>query len=385
MSEWKKAQIGELFSPLRTVPLSRSQLSDNGVISYIHYGDIHTRWTNWLNLGQEKVPFISKGIHSNGTLLRDGDLVVADASEDLAGVGKTIELVDVCDRLVIGGLHTIALRPKMGVFAPRFAGLIQDMPEFRMQVETLAAGLKVYGLSRRNLSEIEVRIPPIQEQHAIADALSDASERLSELDKQIAKKRDMLIAFLQNCFTGGNQQAPNSNLWSNKALGDLVKIERGEIITKSTSGQGSIPVIAGGLHSPYSTDRANRQGLVITVSASGANAGFVALRKGPLWASDCNTISESAEYDIRFVYAQLKLIQHLIYASQTGGAQPHIHEGDLSPMLVNWCPIEDQTRLGNIFSDIEAEIQVLEINRHKAEMLRQGMVSDLLSGRVRVR
>ena len=178
--------------------------------------------------------------------------------------------------------------------------------------------------------------------------------------------------------------APRGSNWSRVALGDVVTLEKGQLITEATSGNGNIPVIAGGLMPSYYTDRFNRAGRLISVSASGANAGYVALRQGPLWASDCTTISESTNYDLIFLLAQLQLLQDKIYRAQTGGAQPHIHAVDLAPLVIHWCDLSSQIALGRVLMDIDAEIEALVSQRDKAELIRQGMAEDLLSGKVRL-
>jgi restriction endonuclease S subunit len=232
--------------------------------------------------------------------------------------------------------------------------------------------------------EFVVALPPIDEQRAITAALSDASAWVESLDALIAKKRDVRNALLQQCFRGPSDLTPSGSHWSRVALRDVVTLEKGELITEATSGNGNIPVIAGGLKPSYYTDRFNRTGRLISVSASGANAGYVALRQGPLWASDCTTISESTNYDLIFLLAQLQLLQDQIYRAQTGGAQPHIHAVDLAPIVIHWCDLSSQIALGRVLMDIDAEIEALVSQRDKAELIRQGMAEDLLSGKVRL-
>ena len=115
-------------------------------------------------------------------------------------------------------------------------------------------------------------------------------------------------------------------------MGEITKIQKGSLITEKSVVPGPIPVIAGGQKPPYYHNTANRTGKTITVSGSGAYAGFVAFHSQPIFASDCSTISENSSFSIDFIYYYLIFNQDVIYKAQTGGAQPHIHPVDLMPL-----------------------------------------------------
>ena len=90
-----------------------------------------------------------------------------------------------------------------------------------------------------------------------------------------------------------------------KRLGDVVKISKGQLITEKHAISGVIPVIAGGKKPAYFHNKSNRIGKTITISASGASAGYVAFFDEPIFASDCSTISEGNDYSIEFIYSRL--------------------------------------------------------------------------------
>ncbi len=106
-------------------------------------------------------------------------------------------------------------------------------------------------------------------------------------------------------------------------LGDICNIEKGATITRNDVLPGDIPVVAGGQEPSCYHNVANREAGAITVSASGAYAGYINLWSCPIFASDCNTvISKDAEKtDQTFVYFGLKAMQKQIYGLQKGGAQ----------------------------------------------------------------
>jgi type I restriction enzyme S subunit len=231
---------------------------------------------------------------------------------------------------------------------------------------------------------LHVLVPPILEQRAIAEALSDVDALLSGLDRLIAKKRDLKQATMQQLLTGQTRLPGFHGDWEVKRLGDVVQIKKGELITGTTLMPGDIPVIAGGKQPAYYHASANRFGRTVTISASGASAGYVALYSEPIFASDCSTINESESYCLDFVFYHLLCKQQTIYKAQTGGAQPHIHARDLNPILFSFPPIPEQTAIASVLSEMDAELTGLKQRREKTRALKQAMMQELLTGRTRL-
>ncbi len=152
--EWKTTTIGEMFQFLNTANNSRSELSDNGSINYIHYGDIHTKWKSFLDFDREALPFINEEKVKNIPLLEDGDLVMADASEDYAGVGVGVEIKNINGRKVVAGLHTLLLRANKEILADGFKGYLQYIPSLKDALIKIATGISVYGISKTNMKNI---------------------------------------------------------------------------------------------------------------------------------------------------------------------------------------------------------------------------------------
>ena len=148
---------------------------------------------------------------------------------------------------------------------------------------------------------------------------------------------------------------------------------------------GDVPVIAGGKKPSCYHNQANRFGSTITISGSGANAGFVSFHEQPIFASDCSTISESKEYAIRFIYFILHLIQNKIYDLQTGGAQPHVYPSHLEELVIRIPEsVMEQEKIAEVLTEMDAEISVLEKCLEKAKAIKKGMIQQLLTGRIRL-
>ena len=152
-----------------------------------------------------------------------------------------------------------------------------------------------------------------------------------------------------------------SKKFENKKLSDLVNIQKGETITSDTKEDGNIPVIAGGQIPAYYNNKSNYKGNVITISASGAYSGFVWWHDNPIWASDCNVLTEkSKEANIKYIYHILKFNQENIYKLQRGSAQPHVYASDLSEIPIPKPNIETQNKIIEIMKDANLLKEKLE-------------------------
>lgn len=246
-------------------------------------------------------------------------------------------------------------------------------------------GATINQITNKTLEDFIVPYPQEpKEQTAIATALSDADELIEKLTKLIEKKKNIKQGAMQELLTGKRRLPEFSGKWEEKKLGDVADIKKGQLITDITRVEGLIPVIAGGKTPAYFHNKANRSGKAITISGSGASAGYVAFHSTPIFASDCSTIEESKDYSIEFIYFFLQLMQECIYKMQTGGAQPHIHPTDINPMPISLPKKEEQTAIASVLSDMDTEIERLESQLSKYQNLKQGMMQTLLTGKIRL-
>ncbi len=141
--------------------------------------------------------------------------------------------------------------------------------------------------------------------------------------------------------TRKHQKWPLIELW------EKTEIKKGSPITKASSVEGNIPVIAGGQEAAYFHNEANRNGKTITVSSSGAYAGFINYFKHPIFASDCTTIQtvSDEELDSDFLYRLLKSKQNDFYAFQQGMGQPHVYAKDFQYFKIPLPPLEIQREI----------------------------------------
>jgi type I restriction enzyme S subunit len=198
--DWNLVTYDEAFKFMRTASYSRDQLGLGSTI-YIHYGDIHTKWDHFVELSDD-LPTIEDNKVNNYSLVEDGDLIVADASEDYEGICKSVEVRNSGSKKAISGLHTFLLRDKGKYFAKGFRGYIHSNILVKSSMDRLATGLKVYGVSKSNLKLIQIPQPPLPEQTAIATALSDVDSLIEKLKILIEKKKNIKQGAMGELLTG---------------------------------------------------------------------------------------------------------------------------------------------------------------------------------------
>jgi type I restriction enzyme S subunit len=319
-----------------------------------------------------------------GYLLSDGDLVVA-MTEQADGLLGSAALVPIAGTYLhnqrLGKVKPLSPKVSIG-----FLYRIFNWPLYRARVRETAAGTKVKHTSPGRLLEIVVPMPTTKlEQEAIAEALSDADAYIESTERLLTKKHRLREGAMQELLTGKKRLPGFSGEWQMKRLGDVVDIQKGELITEKNAVPGSIPVIAGGKKPAYFHNRANRFGSTITISGSGASAGYVSFHQTPIFASDCSSIGQGENFAVEFIYLALLLNQNRIYKAQTGGAQPHIHPSDLRPLSIAIPSNKtEQIAIVAILSDLGAEIAVLEKKVAKARALKHGMMQELLTGTIRL-
>ncbi len=123
--------------------------------------------------------------------------------------------------------------------------------------------------------------------------------------------------------------------WIASNLGQLAEFKRGKTITKKEIIDGTIPVVAGGLGPAYYCNKSNTTDRVITVSGSGANAGFTRMYFENVWASDCSFADKATTPFLHFVYCYLKDNNTTIVNMQKGSAQPHVYAKDINALPLN--------------------------------------------------
>ena len=154
--------------------------------------------------------------------------------------------------------------------------------------------------------------------------------------------------------------------WPIAPLSSLAEIKKGTSITQKKAVPGAYKVVAGGMTHAYTHSAFNRGANTITVSASGASAGFVAFWREPIFASDCTTVRGADDEHTEYLYYVLKTRQSEIQAVSSGAAQPHVYPKDLEVIQV---PNPDPAALKKIVFEcrnVESEVDASQKNIERA-------------------
>ena len=229
--KWQSINLADIFQYFSTNSFSREQLSESGILKNLHYGDIHRKYNSIVNENKEITSYVKDINYVNKyELLKNNDLIFADASEDHEGIGKAVEVVNVNNNTV-SGLHTILARDNSNVFSPMFKGYYFNSPIVHNQIRVLANGFKVYGISKEAINKLNIKIPSIKEQSKIANTFYLLDKKIELQNKKIEDlklfKKGLLIKEFNNkkcsnklkeCFdfgkAGGTPKSTNKDYYN---------------------------------------------------------------------------------------------------------------------------------------------------------------------------
>lgn len=264
--------------------------------------------------------------------------------------------------LVEGGLHAVVSLPS-GVFQP-YSGvktsiLFLDNRVAKLRNEILFVEIENdgfdLGASKRSIEKNDLphASAALKKWIALGEVAPEVASCVPK--SRILENGDLTLSGRR--FSSNENQSTSTHKMVR--LDEVANIRKGSAITAKDAGDGNIPVIAGGQRPAYFHDVANRKGNVITVSASGAYAGFVNYFEGPIFASDCSTVEalDETKTNTKFLFFMLKHLQDEIYSLQQGGGQPHVYPKDLMGLFV---PNPEVSIQNSIVDELDGYLGVIE-------------------------
>ena len=257
-------------------------------------------------------------------------------------------------------------------------------------LNNIALGAAQKALTIIKLKDVEIPIPPLSSQHHIATILSRYDSLIENYQKQIklleeAAQRLYKEWFVDLRFPGHENTKIVNGLpegWTPSKLGLLAEFKRGKTITRKEIIDGTIPVVAGGLDPAYYCNKSNTTDRVITVSGSGANAGFTRMYFEKVWASDCSFVDTTTTQYIHFVYCYLKDSRTMIDNLQKGAAQPHVYAKDINALRLLSPTMEVLNSFETEVSIIFDTIASLQTQIHLLTEARDRLLPKLMSGKM---
>jgi len=384
---WIEKPLGDLFDFSGGFSASRANLSTKGY-PYLHYGDIHGSTRTFVDVCADKsIPRLDIDLNkiSNASLLNNGDVVFVDASEDDEGASRHIVVRNADDLPFISGLHTIIAKAKTDELDNKFKEYCFQTAIIKSQFKFYAVGTKVTGVSKITIGKIILSYPQDKsEQRRIAAVLSDTDELIATLEKTIAKKRAIKQGTMQEMLTGKRRLPKFSGEWVEKPLQNCLtsipsrnyQIPQGEINL-----YGSYPVISQSDNyvEGYSEQKdklfINNDGVIIfgdhTLIVKYVDFNFIV-------GADGVKILVVTDNNVKFIYYA---ICEAVKQIELGYAR---HYNWLLEINVSLPTIEEQTAIASILSDMDAEIDKLTAKLKKLRNIKQGMMSELLTRRIRL-
>lgn len=335
--------------------------------------------------------------------IKAGDVFITRTSETTEELGMSCVALKDYPEATFNGFCK-RLRPITDKTYPLFMGYYFRTPQFRSNFLKIASLITRASLRNEDLLKFKVNLPSIEMQKKIADLLFRYDALILKNNKRIQLLEQMAENLYKEWFV--NFRFPGYeavNFEEKKPFGWIVsscenakipscfdycefsklgRFTRGRNITAAEMIEGEIPVISAGLQPSGYHNKANVIGRSLTISASGANAGYLQYNLSDIWAADCSYYQN--EKNLWFVYCTLKLLQPVISNLQCGAAQPHVYPKNINKLCVLKPTDEMIARFNKTVEPFFDEIEVLKKKNDNLIKQRDLLLPRLMSGKLEV-
>ncbi len=407
--DWSTPTLPEIFKFLRNTSYSRSQMNygKNEGVYCIHYGDIHATYHQpILDFDDDSnIPKINDEVElsSNIDLLKDGDLIIADASEDYEGIGSAIEIINIKEKDALSGLHTFAFRDYKGETAQGYRAYLFRNPLVKKALKTVATGSKVYGVSKGNLEKFRVVLPTIAEQQKIAKILSTWDIAIEKQERLIAAKETFKRGLMQVLLMNRKRFEGFNGEWEHIELGKLTKVYDGTHSTPKYVSAG-IPF--------YSVENISKEDFENTKFISKevfekenkrvkleendilmTRIGDIGTPKLLSWKVNASFyvslalikkserfFSPYMEQFIKTEFFQKELFKRTIHVA----FPKKINLGEIGDCIIKLPSLKEQKKIACVLSNADKEIALLKQELNELQDQKRGLMQQLLTGEIRV-
>lgn len=294
----------------------------------------------------------------------------------------------------LGSTELFVFRSKDGVTDEEFVYYLLKQQYIRNLAANSMTGAS--GRQRADLKfikRIKIQLPNLDVQHCIASILSTYDTLIENNTKRIRlleKMAENLYKewFVRFRFPGHENVEMENGLpkgWKRGSLSDVCEFKRGKNITSSEMQEGNVSVISAGLEPSGYHSCSNVRGVNVTMSSSGANAGYIAIHYSDIWAADCSYIEESTTGNIYYVYELLNNIRTVINNFQRGAAQPHVYPKDVNRIKLILPSKELMLKANGRLEIMHKEIYNLQKQNSLLARQRDLLLPRLMSGKLEVK
>ena len=333
--------------------------------------------------------------YTGGAKFSNGDTIMARITPCLEN-GKHAYVSCLNEgEIAYGSTEYIVLCGKNGVSDNEFVYYLSHTPQFVNTAIKSMVGSS--GRQRAQVPVLENLIMPVpvnlSDQRKIAGILSALDSKIENNNKINANLEAQAEALFKSWFVDftpfkdqpfvDSELGPIPQGWKVGKLGDICTFKRGKNLLSKNAIDEGVPVVAGGLSPSCYHNQANTSAPVVTVSGSGANAGFMRMYHVDVWASDCSFIDVSCDY-LYFVYCFLSVNRRLLKHAQTGAVQPHVKPADIHDFDVV-IPEEDIVKaFQSIIKELLTKVGVNEKENQRLAALRDTLLPKLMSGEIKL-
>jgi len=367
---WQILKFSECIKQLNTGLNPRNHFSlGHGSLKYITAKNL----TQFGTIDFSKCDFIDE--QAKRIIHRRSDIQVGDILfSSRAPIGHCHLICEKPDDYDIGE-SIFSIRVNRKIILPDYLCLYMASDYFVRMASLHTTGSIIQEIRISDLMDTDVILPPMNEQRRIAECFKKIDRKIAlnnKINDNLAQQAQLLFDFMFQDISGS------------KHIGDFIVPQRGTALLSKDAIPGDIPVVAGGLVPSTYHNAANTVAPVITISSSGANAGFVNLWGVPVWSSDSSFIDFKMTPYVYFWHALLKRHQNNIYKIQTGSAQPHIYPSHIASLPVcdlDFGKVADYTeRVTPLFTLISKNYK--ESNQLRA--LRDWLLPMLMNGQATI-
>ena len=389
---WEQRKLDEAFD--FTVPnntLSRAELNqESGSVRNVHYGDVLIKYGSVLDAQNDELPFITGRSKDDfkGALLQNGDIIIADTAEDET-TGKVCEIVNIQDKDVVAGLHTMVCRPKNKT-AEGYFGYYMNSSSYHHQLLPLMQGIKVLSLSKTNVQKTTVKYPKDKaEQQKIADCLRRIDTLITLHQRKYEKLVNIKKSMLDKMFPQNGASVPEirfkgfTDPWEQRKFSDITfpagEKNRDNLPLESysiTNEHGFIPQDEKFENGGTMREADKRMYYIVSPNSFAYNParinvgsiGYQNTGKDVIVSSLYEVFKTSDDVDDRLLWHWFKSpdFQKLIFQLQEGGVRLYFYYDKLCMGTVSLPSLEEQRKIGQFFDSLDT---LITLHQRKLEKL----------------
>ncbi|GAA8401946.1 restriction endonuclease subunit S [Helicobacter pylori] len=371
-SNWQRVRLGDIATFLKGKGLSKSQVSSNAKHECILYGELFTYYdrviTNIKNF---------TNIYNNPILSLSNDVLMSGSAEtpDILATASCI----LKEGVILGG-DILIIRPNSNLLNGCFLAycIVYD----KNQVLSKVVGSTVYHLYAKDLKDFEIPLPPLDEQAAIANILSDVDRYLYSLDALILKKESVKKALSFELLSQRKRLKGFNQNWQKVRLGDIANYLTSNLSVEQITQQGKIKVYDVNNFIGYTDIAFISDKPYISIVKDGSVGRVRILPPKTNILSTMGALIANHKTTTEFLFYLLSNFDFKNFTS--GSIIPHIYFKDYKEKTIFLPSLNEQIAIANVLSGLDHEIISLKNKKRQFENIKKALNHDLMSAKIRV-